>query len=84
MDGTEPKPGPGFSISRVRTVHVHSVCSERTLLFWFVMFVRCWAMFAHIRQSVREQPDTGYRKSLPAYTAAAPGVGGEFVFWGGG
>ena len=29
-------------------------------------------MFAHIRQPVREQPDTGYWKSLLAYFPTAP------------
>ena len=31
------------------------------------------AMSAHIIQSVRQQPDTGYRKWRPAYFAAEPG-----------
>ena len=29
-------------------------------------------MFVHIRQTVREQPDTGYRKSLLPYFTAIP------------
>jgi hypothetical protein len=33
-----------------------------------------WVMSAHIRQPVREQPDTGYRKSLPT-DAPAPDLG---------
>ncbi len=36
------------------------------LLFWVFGFL---AMFVHIRQGVREQPDTGYWKSLPPYFA---------------
>ena len=36
-------------------------------------------MFAHIRQSVREQPDTGYRKSLLSAFAASPDFGGGCV-----
>lgn len=35
------------------------------------------AMSAHIIQRVREQPDKGYRKSLMAYFAEAPGCGGQ-------
>ena len=31
-------------------------------------------MSAHIIQSVRKQPDTGYRKWLPVYAATAPYV----------
>ncbi len=50
-------------------------------LFWFFGSVGFLAMFVHIRQRVREQPDTGYRKWLTAYFAAALAVGG---FWGSG
>ena len=40
-----------------------------------------WSMFVHIRQPVREQPDTGYRKSLLFYFAPAPVyLGGELYF----
>ena len=35
-----------------------------------------WSMFAHISQCVREQPDTGYRKSLRRRADPAPGIGG--------
>ena len=35
-----------------------------------------WVMSVEVRQSVREQPDTGYGKSLPAYCLTAPGCGG--------
>ncbi len=70
-----------ISISCVRTVHVHAVCSGRTLPFLFLGSVGFLAMFVHIRQRVREQPDTGYRKWLTAYFAAALAVGG---FWGSG
>ena len=35
------------------------------------------AMSAQSIQRVREQPDKGYRKSLMAYFAAAPGCGGQ-------
>ncbi len=58
----------GFSISCVRTVLVQAVCFGRTLplgCFWSGFGI-LGSMFAHIRQSVREQPDTGYRKSLPS------------------
>ncbi len=42
-----------------------------------------WSMFAHISQCVREQPDTGYRKSLRRRADPAPGIGGGWwcVFW---
>ena len=33
-------------------------------------------MSVEVRQSVREQPDTGYGKRLPAYFLTAPGCGG--------
>ena len=35
-------------------------------------------MSVHIRQCVREQPDTGYWKSLLAYLGAIPGCGGGY------
>jgi hypothetical protein len=37
-------------------------------------------MFAHIRQPVRQQPDTGYRKRLlPYFAAVTLGGGWSFV-----
>jgi hypothetical protein len=47
------------SISGVRTVRVQTVCSVRTLTFLGAgMFFVVGSMSVHIRQSVREQPDT--------------------------
>ncbi len=37
-------------------------------------------MPVHIRHPVREQPDTGYRKSLPPYFLTFPDGGGGTVF----
>ncbi len=71
-DVPQRNPLSGFSISCVRTVRVQAVCSERTLPFvgfgvwWFLL-----VMSAHIRQPVREQPDTGYWKIPRADFAAA-------------
>jgi len=39
-------------------------------------------MFARIIRPVREQPDTGYRKSLLPYFAAAPGLRRDMKAWG--
>ena len=64
-----------------------TVCLLRTDidLVAFVCFYVLGSMFVRIRQTVREQPDTGYRKSRPAYFAAIPGFGGglffEFFVW---
>ena len=53
-----------FSISCVRTVRVQSVCSVRTLTFLGTgMFFVVGSMSVHIRQSVREQPDTWILKT---------------------
>ena len=38
----------------------------------FVCFYVLGSMFVRIRQTVREQPDTGYRKSLLPYFTAIP------------
>ena len=43
------------------------------MLFCFLV------MFVPIRQPVREQPDTGYWKSLLPYFSTDPGVGGGDV-----
>ena len=69
--GRPRKKAAAFSISCVRTVHVHAVCSVRTLPFDFFYAGGFGAMFVHIRQRVREQPDTGYRKCRRADFAAA-------------
>ena len=56
-----------ISISCVRMIQAHSVCSDHTLP-WRLFAGDVWneAMFVYSRQSVREKPDSGYRKSLPA------------------
>ena len=40
-------------------------------LVWFWVVCGVLVMCVHIRQSVREQPDTGYRKCLLSYFAAS-------------
>ena len=60
----------------VRTVRVHSVCPDRTLpffLFWGILGFEVRSVQG--RQSVREQPDTWYRKSLPPSFPVHPGGG---------
>ena len=52
------------------------LCSDIDFL-GFGMDLIFGPMSVHIIRPVREQPDTGYWKSLPPYFAAAPG------FWGG-
>ena len=64
----------------VRTVLIHAVCSERTLiLFCGCITVWFWAMSAQIRQSVREQADTGYWKIRMAYFPTIPDFDGRLV-----
>ncbi|WP_286471945.1 hypothetical protein, partial [Parabacteroides goldsteinii] len=68
--------------------HFHILCSDGwcTLrMLWSYIALEglsdadFLAMSAHIIQSVRQQPDTGYRKWRPAYFAAEPGGGRGLV-----
>ena len=63
---------------RVRTVLVYFVCSGRTLHLKFFGNAKSFmAMSGHIRQSVREQADTGYWKSLLPWFSALVLAGTE-------
>ena len=55
-----------------RFTHSLSALYGHYLIYDFVSGSFLWVMFVHIRQTVREQPDTGYRKSLLPYFTAIP------------
>ncbi len=55
-----------------RFTHSLSALYGHYLIYDFASGSFLWVMFVHIRQTVREQPDTGYRKSLLPYFTAIP------------
>ncbi len=55
-----------------RFTHSLSALYGHYLIYDFASDSFLWVMFVHIRQTVREQPDTGYRKSLLPYFTAIP------------
>ena len=53
--------------------HFHIRCSDGLRTFCLLCTDIARAISVHIRQPVREQPDTGYRKWLLSHFAADPG-----------